>query len=591
MLSNHKTWFRFIPLTIFAAVFLYMWGCSGGGGDLVAKVGSRNITADQFRSFLVGRYGQEGAVKLPVDKRMEALNQQIERELIVLDAYRQGYDKMPDAVSQSEQAADQMALQELFNKEIVSRYIDDAYLHDLYNKQGEEIRARHILIRVTNRDSIEEVQAAKKKIDAIAKEIANGADFAEEAKAKSEDETTAQDGGNLGFFTWGRMVDEFQEAAFKLDSGQVSPPVLTDYGWHLIKLEERRPIANRGTFEEQKPQLENLAQRMMGEKLRTASLIYVDSLKETRGLAYDTTNIDMILDRLNDSSVPKGEYLFDCFTEDEGKLPVATYDQGTVTLDSLGKMIASRTRARTFPDRKSLENVIDGIVVVDFLKAQARKDGIYDLPKVKDTARDAKEAIMSRQAEKAMVDDKLDVADEDLLKYYEDHKADYFTDPERTVREIFIYDKKDLADKIAGRAKKGEDFLELSKKYNEKKSTQDKDGIVGPFNSRLHGQMGKAAFALAKVGDIAGPIQTGGNYSIIRLEEILPPRQKTFGEAKNQVRASYRRDKRNEIRDNWLDQVRKQNRVSVYEKQIAHLFPEDDQPLATAPQADTTQAK
>jgi len=580
---------KIIPLAVFGAVLVFIWGC-GGGGDLVAKMGNRKITMEQFRQFLDGRFRHVEAVKLTKEKRIEALNQQIEKELIVLDAYRQGYDKMPDVTAQSQQAADRVALEELFNRAIVSRFINDAYLRDLYDKQAMEIRARHILVRIANKDSVENVQAAKQKIDAIAAEIAAGADFAEVAKAKSEDETTAKDGGELGFFQWGRMVDEFQEAAFALDSGQVSQPVLTNYGWHLIKLEERRPVPNRGTFEDEKPQLENLAQRIMGDRLRSASLLYVDSLKQTRGLEYDTTNIDMILKRLDDPSVAKGEYLFDCFTAAEGALPVARYDRGTVSLDSLGKTVASRTRARSFPDRKSLEDVIDGIVVMEFLTDQAHKDGIFDLPKVKDTAREAEEAIISRQVEKAMVDDRLDVTDEDMLKYYEEHKADFFTDPERTVREIFIYSDEAKANEVAARAKKGEDFLALTKKYNEKKNTQANDGIVGPFGARLHAEMGEAAFALAKVGDIAGPIKAGGNYSIIRLEEILPPRQKTFGEAKNQVRASYRRNKRQEIRQAWLDQVRKQNAVKIYENNVVHLFPEDSQPMASVP-ADTSKGK
>jgi hypothetical protein len=70
----------------------------------------------------------------------------------------------------------------------------------------------------------------------------------------------------------------------------------------------------------------------------------------------------------------------------------------------------------------------------------------------------------------------------------------------------------------------------------------------------------------------------GSNYSIIKLEEILPPRQKTFGEAKNQITTTLKKDKRTEIRTAWLDGVRKRNSVKIYEDKLAHLFPEDDQP-------------
>jgi parvulin-like peptidyl-prolyl isomerase len=559
-----------------------MWGC-GKEGDLVAKVGNRKITVEQFKQSLINRYRDaKGAAGLSLDKRKEFLNQQIDNELIVLDAYKQGYDKSPDITAQASQAGERIALEELYKKVILSRFINDQTLREVYDKQAEEIKARHIMIRVANKDSLPEVESAKKRIDAIAAKIKAGADFAEMAKDSSEDLSSNQSGGDLGYFQWGRMVDEFQDAAFKLKVGEVSEPVLSSYGWHLIKLEDRRPIPNRKSFEDSKEELEQQAQQIMGEKLRTASLAYMDSLKEARGLQYDTTNIDMVLKKLNDVAAPKGENLFDGFTTDEKSKVVARYDGGTVTVDSLGKFITANPRARSFPDRKSLTDVIDGILIPQLLKDKARQEGIYDLPQVKSAIQEAEEAMMVRQAEKINVDDQLKVSDEDMMAYYNKHQAEYMTEAERTVREIFIYDNEKKAKEVAARAKKGEDFVALVKKYNEKKTTQSTDGLLKSFSSKMNGEMGKEAFALAKVGDVAGPIKMGTNYSIIKLEEILPPRQKTFGEAKNQIMATLKRDKRTEIRAAWLEGIRKQNSVKIYEDKLAHLFPEDDQPKTTS---------
>jgi parvulin-like peptidyl-prolyl isomerase len=83
-------------------------------------------------------------------------------------------------------------------------------------------------------------QAAKDSIDRVAARVAAGEDFGELARQHSADPSGAQ-GGDLGWFRRGMMVREFEESAFRLPAGQVSTPVRTEYGWHLIKVERTRP--------------------------------------------------------------------------------------------------------------------------------------------------------------------------------------------------------------------------------------------------------------------------------------------------------------------------------------------------------------
>ena len=87
------------------------------------------------------------------------------------------------------------------------------------------------------------------------RELKNGADFATLAKEKSKDPGGA-DGGDLGYFTKDQMVPEFAAVAFKLDKGQISDPVKTQFGWHIIKVEDKR-IKPTPTFEQVKAQIDN----------------------------------------------------------------------------------------------------------------------------------------------------------------------------------------------------------------------------------------------------------------------------------------------------------------------------------------------
>ena len=112
----------------------------------------------------------------------------------------------------------------------------------------QEVRARHIL--VPSEDEAKTILAELKK----------GTDFAELAKQKSKDPGAAAEGGDLGYFTKEQMVPEFAEVAFKLDKGQLSDPVKSQFGWHIIKVEDKRkkPAPD---FAQVKDQVETYVQR------------------------------------------------------------------------------------------------------------------------------------------------------------------------------------------------------------------------------------------------------------------------------------------------------------------------------------------
>src|SRR3954467_13889515 len=111
----------------------------------------------------------------------------------------------------------------------------------------QEVHARHILVETEDQ--------AKKSEDQLKK----GADFAELAKKESKD-PGASDGGDLGFFTKDQMVPEFSAVAFALEPGKISDPVKTQFGWHIIKVEEKR-TRKAPDFEQVKPQIETYVTR------------------------------------------------------------------------------------------------------------------------------------------------------------------------------------------------------------------------------------------------------------------------------------------------------------------------------------------
>jgi peptidyl-prolyl cis-trans isomerase C len=130
---------------------------------------------------------------------------------------------------------------------------------------GERVRARHILIRVPPTASKSDKDAARKKIEEAQKELKKGGDFAELAKKYSEDPGSKERGGDLGYFSRGDMVEAFDKTAFSLNVGQTSDIIQTDFGYHIIRVEEKK-AAGKLSFDEIKDDLKEYLYQQRGAK-------------------------------------------------------------------------------------------------------------------------------------------------------------------------------------------------------------------------------------------------------------------------------------------------------------------------------------
>jgi parvulin-like peptidyl-prolyl isomerase len=145
-------------------------------------------------------------------------------------------------------------------------------------KHDEEVSAAHILIKTdaTAKDTKEDEAKALAKIQDLLKQIRGGADFAELAKKHSEDPGSGSQGGDLGFFGKGRMVPEFEKAAFSMKDGEVSEPFKTQFGYHIIKRNEYRP-ARTETYDQVKDQIK---ENLLSQERNQAFQKWVDGQKK-----------------------------------------------------------------------------------------------------------------------------------------------------------------------------------------------------------------------------------------------------------------------------------------------------------------------
>ena len=231
--------------------------------DVVAKVGDTEIT-EAHLALAAQDLGQELSRFPPTEWRKMLTEVMIEMQLLAEAARRDGLDKDPDFLTQLaflELKALRTAylarkMEGLVSDDDVKAAYDEAYA----GFEGpEEIQARHILVD------------DKAEAEAIIVELDGGADFAELAKEKSTG-PSGPNGGDLGYFTTGQMVKPFEDAAFALEAGAVtSEPVETRFGWHVIKVEDKR--------KQPAPALEQVAGEIRQQLVRDKYAEVIDGLR------------------------------------------------------------------------------------------------------------------------------------------------------------------------------------------------------------------------------------------------------------------------------------------------------------------------
>lgn len=173
-----------------------------------------------------------------------------------------------------------LALKKFLNKD-GSLNVGDAEMQEYYKKNEkrfevkERVKARHILIKMDKSADAAAQKEAKKQIDAIYKEARKkGTDFAELAKAKSQGPSGPR-GGDLGWFGRGKMVKEFETTAFGMKAGEVSKPIKTQFGWHVMKVEERE-AAGQKKFDDVK---DDIKDKLEARQFREARNKLLDRLR------------------------------------------------------------------------------------------------------------------------------------------------------------------------------------------------------------------------------------------------------------------------------------------------------------------------
>ena len=252
---------------------------------VVLTVGDQKITAREFNVYLEALPEQLRAQAQGPMKRQMA-EQVVRMKLLAQQARQSGLDKDPVTQNRIAMQTENILAGAAYNEMMKKVTVDDASARKYYEEhknEWEEASARHILIKfkgspVPAREGKPELseEQALAKAQEIRKKLLAGGDFAAIAKEESDDTGSGSNGGDLGSFKRNSMVPEFEQVAFSQPIGQVSEPIKTQFGYHLIRVDKRESPS----FESMRSQIE---ERMRPEQARTA----VEQLAKTASVNYD----------------------------------------------------------------------------------------------------------------------------------------------------------------------------------------------------------------------------------------------------------------------------------------------------------------
>jgi len=237
---------------------------------VVATINDKEITLSEFTERIKEYPALAHGGEMTEETKKAFLDNLIVRELIFQEALRLGIDKDKETLDFIEEMKKRVIVDKFFKKEVDQKtQVSDEEIKKFFDdnpeeaKTPDEVRASHILLKT------------REEADMVLKKVKQGAKFEDLAKKFSMDPGSKEAGGDLGFFSQGMMVPEFDSVAFKLNVGEVSDIVQSRFGFHIIKLLEKKE-GKQKSIEESKSEIEK---KLLGQKRKDKFDTLVADLK------------------------------------------------------------------------------------------------------------------------------------------------------------------------------------------------------------------------------------------------------------------------------------------------------------------------
>jgi parvulin-like peptidyl-prolyl isomerase len=517
---------------------------------ILVQVGSHSITTSEFSN----RYSAllfKTDIKDNLKVRESVLNNMINEILL---CYYDSNDKIlndPAYLKEAQENRMRTILAYLKEKEVYSKItVTEQEVRQAYSRVNEKLAARHLFAKT------------KEEAEKLYELVKIGVDFDTLAKQVFTDSVLQNNGGYLGYFTWGDMDPAFEDAAYSLNVGEISKPVKTAYGYSIIKLEDRisNPLLTESEFQSKKFHLIDVIKMRKKEPYENE---YLNSLLDESELKFNDKNLEKILSEVADNSIESGKYGMTSPTCVEYKNKTYTQSDIENKISELPSYHKSKINSL-----ESLKETIKGILLNDILYKIAVSKG-YDTTMVVLDRIDQYNTNTFLKYKKDEIIFNAQLPDSVLNKYYRDNISTFSSEPELNLQEILLQSK-ELADSVMNLINEDGNFGELAKKYSLRKWSAENEGVLGYAPASKFGSY-KDLFWNSKIGDIIGPLEIEGIYGIFRLLGKEDSKPYDFNTVKDEVLKDSQLENQTEILQNYLNVIQSKVQVKINEELLQSI--------------------
>ncbi len=531
----------------------------------VAVVGDREIPLYEItENYMQIGLPEFSSAEEELKAKQEYLDERIEEALLVRTAYVHGLDTDIEIMEFVENERGKFLLDELFRVTIIEKcVVTEKEIREWYGHWFTKIRARHILT-----DS-------KHTADSLRQAILDGADFADVARAVSKDPLSRRRGGDMGrYYGWGDLVPHFQEALFSLEPDEISEPVETDYGWHLIEILDRKE-RDRYALDSVR---ESISGKIMALKQEKRQLEHRQELWEKYPIEIVPETMEFFRDkvaefaRIDTADIPdslRRDVDLDFISELEREKPLGRYLGDRVITLGQYLEITNPQPPEVKPPLDNIEMVQDYIftgVLYEILQDQAQQLGLTEAPLYLSRIKSFTETLMADKMKNTILRRGISVPESEIKAYYDAHPEEFYRELRLGVREIQVATK-EKANELYTKLKAGADFAELAEKNTLRKGYIRNGGYLGNVKSFRFPEIYAKAVEM-KVGEISAPFFAQDNWSIIKLDEWLEPELKDFAAIKGELFNRLREARIDSSQTAFIDSLKSVTPITVDEDML-----------------------